>query len=207
VVGKVVPITVNPVQVNALVVQSSLNLIIIFFQSVGAPVKENVVAAAIAVNWYTSVTATSITAVASEAVVTTLAVSSLLVRAFVELILGITTPSTASTPAALLDKVVSLACHSSTDQQDTALLVPMLIVQNPLAIDPEARAPVVTRLTQVVIAAWVAWVVAVSGASQVIVVTVAAFPVILATIALVTVRSTNHHLVILVPVLPISPVS
>ena len=57
------------------------------------------------------------------------------------------------------------------------------------------------------ILACVAWVVAVSGASVVIVDTVAAFHVILQAIALVTSKSVNHHLVILVPVIPISHVS
>jgi len=52
----------------------------------------------------------------------------------------------------------------------------------------------------------VACVVAVSGASPVIVDTVPAFPVIDPSMAFVTVKSVNQPLVILVPVIPISPV-
>ena len=72
---------------------------------------------------------------------------------------------------------------------------------------PVVIVPVVVRLAQVVIEACVACVVAVSGASHVIVVTVAAFPVTLPAIAFVTSRSVNRPLVILVHVIPISPVS
>ena len=72
---------------------------------------------------------------------------------------------------------------------------------------PVVTVPTVVRLAAVVILACVACVVAVSGASPVIVVTVAAFPVIEPAIALVTCKSVYRPLVILVKVEPISHVS
>lgn len=87
---------------------------------------------------------------------------------------GIVTHSTDITHAPTLAIVVSEACHSSTVQQDTAFDVQILIVPKPLAIDHAANAPTVTKLAQVVILACVACVVAVSGASPVIVATVSA---------------------------------
>ena len=113
VVGKVTPIAVNPVQVKPLAAPASLNLTINVCPSVGVPVKVNVVAFATALKSYTSVISVLITAVASSVVVTTLFVILLLVRVLVLEIEGITTPSTANTPAALLANVVSLACPNS----------------------------------------------------------------------------------------------
>ena len=54
----------------------------------------------------------------------------LLVRVFVEEMLGITTPSTANTPAALLESVVSLALPSSIVV--TEVVVPVSEVKLPV---------------------------------------------------------------------------
>ena len=54
-----------------------------------------------------------IVGVAELASLDTLGVTLLLVKVLVELMLGITTPSTAKTPAALLDIVVSEACPTA----------------------------------------------------------------------------------------------
>ena len=97
-----------------------------------------------------------IVGVAELASVDTLGVILLFVSVFVLDIEGTTTHSTARTHAALLLRVVSEACQSSTDQQDTALEVQIFIVQNQEAIDQEAKAHTVTKLAQVVIEACVA---------------------------------------------------
>ena len=81
----------------------------------------NVVAFAIAESSYSSVMSVSITAVESSVVVTTRFVIRLLVSVFVELILGITTPSTANTHAAERDSVVSEACQSSIEPTQMAV--------------------------------------------------------------------------------------
>jgi hypothetical protein len=64
-----------------------------------------------------------IVGVADEVVVPVLFVILLFVRVFVELIDGITTPSTAKTPADDLESVVSLALPSSIDPTHKAVLV------------------------------------------------------------------------------------
>ena len=139
-------------------------------QSVGVQVTVNVVALATADNWYTSVTSTSITAVASSVVVTTRFVIRLFVRVLVDVSDGITTHSTAMTPAETRAIVVSLAAPSSIVPVVVEPVVPPsdivgeLTVVVPPAAAPifilvvELAAPPVPRLTALVVAAAVAFV-------------------------------------------------
>jgi len=75
-----------------------------------------------------------IVGVACDVIVVILFVILLLVSVFVLDMLGITTHSTANTPAALLDNVVSVACHNSIVQVLTVPDVPLSILLSVIAI-------------------------------------------------------------------------
>ena len=169
VVGKVTPITPPLiVHVSALAEPLSFKRIKRVCQSVGVPVTVNVVAFAIAESSYSSVISVSITAVASSVVVTTRFVIRLFVSVLVLLIVGTVTPSTAITPAALRDIVVSDACQSSIVPVVVAPvvlprdIVGLFTVVVPATLDPifmfvvDPAAPPVPTLSVFVVAVAVA---------------------------------------------------
>jgi hypothetical protein len=98
------------------------------------------------------------------------------------------------------ENVQSVIVHQETLHVVVIFEAPLSIAQKLEVIDHASKAHTVVKLAQVVIEACVACVVAVSGASQVIVDTVQAFHVIDQAIALVHSKSVNHHLVTLVQV-------
>ena len=115
-------------QVMALAVPSSVNLISSLSPSEGVPdrlVVIEVIAVPSPVKFIISTLSVFVVGVAPGAfVVVSLLVTLLFVSVFVEDMEGTTTPSTASTPAALLERVVSEAAPSSMVPAVTAVDVP-----------------------------------------------------------------------------------